>query len=309
VQPTNLHCSKQVSVAVESLVRDVLVATLGAALLRTEFQTVDRVADLALDDRSKKPAHAVGRLVTLADGARLEVAVSGRDATHVDTLYSAVVLDLSEPATVVLPDTGGRYQSLEVINQDHYSFSKIEPGRYDHTEEAVGSRYAYLIVRTFMDADDPDDVKAANAMQDVLAVEGGGSGPLDTPDWNLKQLATARDALNTLANTSADLGSVARNDGTSLALSDRFDAAYLPITDGWNDAIRMYEPEPEISTEPGSSPRSNLLDEPRAWASTCTRSSNYSLAVKTRSDSPSASLMVMVASLTTKAAARGSASR
>ncbi|MDH4104343.1 MAG: DUF1254 domain-containing protein [Thermoleophilia bacterium] len=116
-----------------------------------------------------------------------------------DTLYSAVVLDLSQPATVVLPDTGGRYQSLQVINQDHYSFSKIEPGRYDLTAEAVGSRYAYLIVRTFIDADDSDDVEAANAVQDALAVEGGGSGPLEIPDRNIEQLATARDALNTLA--------------------------------------------------------------------------------------------------------------
>jgi hypothetical protein len=29
-------------------------------------------------------------------------------------------------------------------------------------------------------------------------VEGGGSGPLDVPDWNLEQVMTARDALNTL---------------------------------------------------------------------------------------------------------------
>ena len=39
-----------------------------------------------------------------------------------DTLYSSAVLDLSEPATVIMPETGGRYQSLQVINQDHYSF-------------------------------------------------------------------------------------------------------------------------------------------------------------------------------------------
>ncbi|HSR31194.1 MAG TPA: DUF1254 domain-containing protein, partial [Anaerolineae bacterium] len=42
-----------------------------------------------------------------------------------DTLYSSVVLDLSEPATVIMPETGGRYQSLHVISQDHYSFAKI----------------------------------------------------------------------------------------------------------------------------------------------------------------------------------------
>jgi hypothetical protein len=70
-------------------VRDVLVTTRGAALLRTEFNAVDQVADLALDDRPKKPADAVGRLVTLADGTRLEVAVSGHDAAHVDALALA----------------------------------------------------------------------------------------------------------------------------------------------------------------------------------------------------------------------------
>ena len=46
-----------------------------------------------------------------------------------DTLYSSVVLDLSEPATVIMPETGGRYQSLHVISQDHYSFAKVKPGR------------------------------------------------------------------------------------------------------------------------------------------------------------------------------------
>jgi hypothetical protein len=36
-----------------------------------------------------------------------------------DTLYSAAVLDLSSPATVTLPETGGRYMGMRVINQDH----------------------------------------------------------------------------------------------------------------------------------------------------------------------------------------------
>jgi hypothetical protein len=248
-----------------------------------------------------------------------------------DTLYSSAVLDLSESATVVMPDTDGRYQSLQVINQDHYSFAKVEPGRYELTEELVGTRYAYLIVRTFMDADDPADVEACNRAQDALAIEGGGAGPLEIPDWNLDQLATARDALNTLAklgasnvgafgsreetdpinhlvftaagwgglplaNTYAELGSVERNDGTPHVLTvgdvpvrafwsvivydadgfippndigvysynnvtatpdadgsitihfggDPDQINHLPIADGWNYAIRMYEPEPEI---------------------------------------------------------------
>ncbi|MFC2036940.1 DUF1254 domain-containing protein [Chloroflexota bacterium] len=99
-----------------------------------------------------------------------------------DTLYSAVVVDLSEPVTVIMPETGGRYQSLQVINQDHYSFAKTKPGRYELTQTEVGTRYAQLTVRTFMDANDPEDIKVANTLQDALKIEGGDSGALDVPD-------------------------------------------------------------------------------------------------------------------------------
>jgi len=249
-----------------------------------------------------------------------------------DTLYSSAVLDLSVPATVIMPETGGRYQSLHVISQDHYSFAKVKPGRYELTQENVGSRYAYLIVRTFVDANDPEDIKATNAVQDAIKIEGGASGPLDIPDWNIEQMMEARGALNTLAKlgvsnvgafgtkeevepinhliftaagwggqpneqTIAELGSVEKNDGSPHVLNvpqdvpvrafwsvivydangfipendlgiysynnvtakpnedgsitihfggDPDQINYLPITEGWNYAIRMYEPGEEI---------------------------------------------------------------
>ncbi len=92
-----------------------------------------------------------------------------------DTLYSSMILDLSKPATVILPDTGDRYMSLHVVNQDHYMFAVTKPGRHELTKEKVGSRYAFLTVRIFIDANDPKDIAAANALQDELKVEGGGS--------------------------------------------------------------------------------------------------------------------------------------
>jgi hypothetical protein len=61
-----------------------------------------------------------------------------------DTLYSAVVLDLSKPVTLTLPEIGGRYMSAHVINQDHYSFVETKPGDYRLTEESVGSRFAIV---------------------------------------------------------------------------------------------------------------------------------------------------------------------
>jgi hypothetical protein len=227
-----------------------------------------------------------------------------------------------------MPETNGRYQSLHVIDQDHYSYAETSPGRYEITQEQVGTRYAYIIVRTFYDPDDP--VKT-NALQDGLHVEGGGPGPLDIPDWDIDQMMTARDALNTLLklgatnegalgardeidpikhllytaggwggmplkNTFGDLGTVENNDGTPHVLTVKdvpvrafwsiiaYDANgfipqnelgiyscnnittkpnadgsitihlggdpdqvnYLPIAEGWNYGIRMYEPSKEI---------------------------------------------------------------
>ena len=249
-----------------------------------------------------------------------------------DTMYSSAVLDLSKPATVILPKTGGRYMNLHVINQDHYCFAVSKPGRNKLTEKNVGSRYAFLIVRTFADADDSKDIKAANAAQDAMTIEGGGKGPLNLPDWNIEQVLEARTALNTLAklggNTADAFGTkkevnsidhlvyaaagwgglpqksafyeisqVTKNDGTphSVTVKDvPVDAFWsitvynaegfiaknpegrysfnnvtakpntdgsitinfgacdndslncLPISKGWNYAVRMYEPRPEI---------------------------------------------------------------
>jgi hypothetical protein len=101
-----------------------------------------------------------------------------------DTLYSGVLLDLSEPAKVTLPETGGRYQSMHVINQDHYMFVE---------------RFAMVNFRTFADPSDTKDVKKAQAAQDGIKLGGGGSGPFNAPDWDKEALAVARKALSDLA--------------------------------------------------------------------------------------------------------------
>jgi len=121
-----------------------------------------------------------------------------------DTLYSNAVLDLSKPATITMPEASGRYMSLHVISQDHYMFFVSKPGEYTLTADDVGSRYAFLIVRTFFDPADKDDVVAANAAQDGLRITGGGSGPFDEPEWDQDQLGIARSALNELAKLGTD---------------------------------------------------------------------------------------------------------
>jgi hypothetical protein len=116
-----------------------------------------------------------------------------------DTFYSAVVLDLSKPVTLTLPEIGGRYMSAHVINQDHYMFVETKPGDYLLTQESVGSRFAIVWFRTFVDANDPEDIAAAHEAQDGIAVTGGGEGPFEAPDWDLEDLAVIRKALNDIA--------------------------------------------------------------------------------------------------------------
>jgi hypothetical protein len=249
-----------------------------------------------------------------------------------DTLYSAAVLDLSNPVKITLPEVGGRYMSMHVVSQDHYMFVESKPGAYKLTEKKVGTRFALVTIRTFYNAGDPDDLAKAHAAQDKISISGGGDGPFETPNWDTNQLAVARKSLNDLAALGFEtthafgsekdvrpvdylvgaaagwgglprtaalyiLTSVEKNDGKTphevtakdvpvdafwsitvynadgyLEKNDlgvnsynNFSAKpnedgsitihfggepksinYLPITEGWNYAIRMYQPRKEI---------------------------------------------------------------
>ena len=116
-----------------------------------------------------------------------------------DTLYSSIILDLSEPVIVTLPEIGGRYMSMQVVSQDHYMFVKAQPGAYELTEDSVGTRFASVIFRTFVDVNDPEDVAAAHSAQDAIAVSGGGRGPFEAPDWDVEDLEVIRMALSDVA--------------------------------------------------------------------------------------------------------------
>jgi hypothetical protein len=119
-----------------------------------------------------------------------------------DTLYSIGIFDLTEPVTIVKPESGGRFQSMIVINEDH-SALLVEhgSGEFTFTKERIGTRYVMVAFRTFADPSDPADIALANSLQDKIAVRQKNEGKFEIPDWDEASLKTVRDAINVLAAT------------------------------------------------------------------------------------------------------------
>lgn len=116
--------------------------------------------------------------------------------TNLDTPYSIGVFDLTTPVTVTMPDAGKRFQSVLVLNQDHYiKHVSYAPGPITLTRDTVGTRYAYVMVRTFMDPNDPRDMKAGAALQDKIAVAQASPGGFEIPDWDEDQRQAVRTGL------------------------------------------------------------------------------------------------------------------
>lgn len=111
-----------------------------------------------------------------------------------DTIYSFLILDLSTPAIIELPQTEGRYQSAEVLDDQHYiPFVFKKPGRYELTKENVGSRYAIVIFRTQVNIQDPDDMPKVAALQDRIKVEQSEKGEYQQANaWDMKEILAMR---------------------------------------------------------------------------------------------------------------------
>ena len=122
-----------------------------------------------------------------------------------DTLYSFGVWDLTSPLTITLPETGGRYQSLMVVSQDHSIWSFYGPRTGTLTEENVGTRYVFLTLRTFMDPNDEQDMKEAYRLQDAVVVEQADIGKFEVPDWNKEEVEQMRATINVVASTVTDI--------------------------------------------------------------------------------------------------------
>lgn len=111
-----------------------------------------------------------------------------------DTIYSMAVLDLATPATLVMPETNGRYQSAHIITEEHYNpFTHSEPGTYTLSQENVGGRYACVLMRTQCNMKDPKDLAVAHALQDQLVLTQSDPGSyVPSHSWDMAEVLAMR---------------------------------------------------------------------------------------------------------------------
>jgi hypothetical protein len=123
-----------------------------------------------------------------------------------DTLYSTAVFDLDAgPVTITLPESGGRFMSMIVIDEDQYAPETVyAPGSFTYSKNEIGTRYVMMGIRTFVDPADPKDIEEAHALQDAIKISQAASGRFDTPNWDQASQKKVRDALIVLASTIPD---------------------------------------------------------------------------------------------------------
>ena len=122
-----------------------------------------------------------------------------------DTLYSTAIVDLTEPATLTMPETNGRYQSAWIITDEHYNpMAFVKPGTYTLTQENVGRRYATIAIRTQVNVADPADLAIVHELQDQLKLEQKDRGSyVPSHNWDMEEILAMRAKYQQIAREEA----------------------------------------------------------------------------------------------------------
>ncbi|UNK71459.1 DUF1214 domain-containing protein [Microbacterium sp. H1-D42] len=123
-----------------------------------------------------------------------------------DTLYSVAVVDITDGATLTIPEVGERYISVMVINQEHY-INRVfhEAGAFPLTVDEFGSDYVVVAARILFDPSNTDDLAEVHRLQDGLGLDVGAQRPFRAGDWDPASHLEVRDALLVLGRSMGGL--------------------------------------------------------------------------------------------------------
>jgi hypothetical protein len=94
-------------------------------------------------------------------------------------------VDISQGATVVMPDVGDRYVSVQVVNEEGFTNKVFHGGgRHSLTVKEFDTPYVWLLVRTLVFDSIEGDVAAANALQDQMKINSASAKTYTHPAYD-----------------------------------------------------------------------------------------------------------------------------
>ena len=124
-----------------------------------------------------------------------------------DTLYSGAVFDLDAgPVTIILPDAGSRFLSMQVISEDQYTIGVSLRRRHGTPSRGRGSARATSLLPSacWSIRRMPRDLTQVHALQDAIRVEQRTAGRFEVPNWDRESQGRVRELLLGLAATLPD---------------------------------------------------------------------------------------------------------
>lgn len=117
-----------------------------------------------------------------------------------DTLYSFAIIDISQGATLTLPDAGDRYLSAMIVNEQHLINRIVHTaGTVELTTDEFDSKHVFVGVRILADPEDESDLATVAELQTGISLSAVSATPYAPPAYDTVSLDETRDALLSLA--------------------------------------------------------------------------------------------------------------
>lgn len=97
--------------------------------------------------------------------------------SNIDMFYSHAIVDISEGATLTLPETDGRLRLVQIIDANHYTTDVFyDAGTHELTSRS-GAQYVYAFMRTIADPTEVEDQDKARAIMMGASINSKGGRP------------------------------------------------------------------------------------------------------------------------------------
>ncbi|WNC72264.1 DUF1254 domain-containing protein [Thalassotalea psychrophila] len=110
-----------------------------------------------------------------------------------DTVYTMGVVDVSEGATVTLPEVGERFMSLQFVDADHYIYpAEYGAGTYDIPQN---TDYVYVLIRIAAETGTDEETALISKLQEQIKINANSAKPYTPINYNKASLAATHKEL------------------------------------------------------------------------------------------------------------------